>query len=138
MKRISRSVVTCMVAVWAIGLIGARAASAAEMRGLWVDAFHPGFKTAAETTEMVAKAKNAGFNAVFVQVRKRGDAYYTPTIEPRATDLSADYDPLADVIAKAHAAGLEVHAWVSALDVFVDSAWYASKEDHVATNQHEL
>ncbi len=103
------------------------ACGASETRGLWVDAFHPGIMNSAQTTEMVAKAKDAGFNAVFVQVRKRGDALYTSTIEPRADGIAAAYDPLADVIEKAHADGLEVHAWVSTLDVFADDPAYEFK-----------
>lgn len=112
----------------------ALACSASELRGLWVDAFHPGIMTPAQTAEMVAKAKDAGFNAIFVQVRKRGDAYYTSTIEPRADNVQPGYDALADVIGKAHKAGIEVHAWVSVLDVFVDSSQYYSKAGHVAMN----
>lgn len=94
---------------------------AAEMRGVWVDAFHPGFKTPEQTTAMVAKAKDCRFNALFVQVRKRGDVYYTSTIEPMAKDVAPGYDPLADVIKKAHEAGLEVHAWISVYEVYLDS-----------------
>ena len=96
---------------------------AAEMRGLWVDAFHPGFKSAEETSAMVAKAKDCNFNALFVQVRKRGDVYYESAIEPKANDVDAAYDPLADVITKAHAAGLEVHAWISVYEVYHDTKW---------------
>jgi len=71
---------------------------------------------------MVTKAKECNFNALFVQVRKRGNAYYKSGIEPVAKDVAAGYDPLADIIAKAHAAGLEVHAWVVALQVLPDEA----------------
>ena len=86
---------------------------AEELRGLWVDAWHHGFKSPAETTEMVAKAKAYNFNTLFVQVRRRSDTYYRSSIEPTALDVAPDYDPLADVVAKAHAAGLKVHAWLA-------------------------
>ncbi len=52
---------------------------------------------------MVNAAKAANFNALIVQVRKRGDAYYNSKIVPRATDIAAGYDPLADVITQARA-----------------------------------
>lgn len=90
----------------ALGLfISLADAQSAEFRGLYVDAFHPGFKSHDQVTQMVNAAKSANFNALIVQVRKRGDAYYKSAIEPRAADIAADFDPLADIIAQAHAAG---------------------------------
>ncbi|MCX7766126.1 MAG: family 10 glycosylhydrolase, partial [Candidatus Sumerlaeia bacterium] len=89
--------------------------SSYEWRSFWVDAWHAGFKTAAEVTTMVNTAKNNNYNAVIVQIRRRGDAYYFPTapnIEPRATDIATNFDALQEVINQAHAQGLEVHAWI--------------------------
>ena len=98
-------------------LVGLNPARASEFRGLYVDAFHPGFKSHEEVTQMVAAAKAANFNALIVQVRKRGDAYYNSHIEPKASDISAGYDPLADIITQAHAQGLEIHAWLAVYEV---------------------
>ena len=76
-------------------LLCAHAPCADELRGLWVDAFHDGIKTPAQTAQLVADARAGNFNALFVQVRKRGDAYYQSTLEPKATDISpAGYDPM--------------------------------------------
>ena len=97
--------------------------AAAEMRGLWVDAFHPGFATPEQTAEMVSTAKACNFNTLFVQVRKRGDVYYRSAIEPMASNVTPGYDPLADVLAKAHAAGLKVHAWITVYEVYHDTKW---------------
>jgi len=108
---------------------------AAEMRGLWVDAFHPGFRNAEQTSAMVAKAKECGFTALFVQVRKRGDAYYQSATEPLASDVAAGYDPLADICRKGHAAGLEVHAWVSVFQVYHDNKWSPAAAEHIY-NRH--
>lgn len=116
----------------ALGLfISLTDAQSAEFRGLYVDAFHPGFKSHDQVTQMVNAAKSANFNALIVQVRKRGDAYYKSAIEPRAADIAADFDPLADIIAQAHAAGLEVHAWLSMYEVMQDSKWYSPAPNHV-------
>lgn len=106
-----------------VALIWALPAHAGEFRGLYVDAFHPGFKTSEQVTRMVAAAKAANVNALIVQVRKRGDVYYNSTIEPKATDFASAYDPLADVITQAHAEGIEVHAWISVYEVATDSTW---------------
>ena len=59
-----------------------------------------------------------GFNALFVQVRGRGDALYRSAIAPRSEVLRgqpAEFDPLARVVARAHARGLQVHAWINVL-----------------------
>ena len=85
-----------------------------EFRALWVDAFHPGFKTAAQVQQLVADARTGHFNALIIEVRKRGDAYYHSQWEPKATDIAAGYDPLADLINQAHTGSprLEIHAWM--------------------------
>jgi uncharacterized lipoprotein YddW (UPF0748 family) len=66
---------------------------------------------------MVRRASEAGFNTLFVQVRGRGDAYYTSRWEPKPESVlrqGEEFDPLDLVIQEAHAWGLTVHAWVNA------------------------
>jgi uncharacterized lipoprotein YddW (UPF0748 family) len=88
-----------------------------EYRALWVDAFHDGIKSPAQVGKLVADARRANLNALFVQVRKTGDAYFNRSDEPRAKDVTPprDFDPLAYVIQLAHASvpRIEVHAWVN-------------------------
>ena len=84
-----------------------------ETRGLWVvrsTLVHPDSVRA-----MVARAAGAGFNTVLVQVRGRGDAYYSGGIEPRADGIQDQpaFDPLALTLREAHARGIEVHAWMN-------------------------
>lgn len=70
----------------------------------------------AAVDQLVARASAAGINALFVQVRGRGDAYYASALEPRGALLArqpAAFDPLARVIRAAHARGIAVHAWVN-------------------------
>ena len=89
------------------------AAQSNEVRGLWVDAFHPGFKSAEEVRQLLEDARAAHFNALFVEVRKRGDAYYQSRFEPKAADIPSDFDPLAEIISQAHSGvpRMEIHAW---------------------------
>jgi uncharacterized lipoprotein YddW (UPF0748 family) len=112
------------ILLFTLGLFvcGIALAGAAELRGLWVDSFHPGFRKPAQTTMMVARAKECHFNAIFVQVRRRGDVYYKSAIEPMAPDVEAGYDPLADIVKQAHAAGIQVHAWIAVYEVYHDTA----------------
>lgn len=89
-----------------------------EWRAFWVDAFGAGFKSAAQVTTLINEVRAANANAIVPEIRKRGDAYYNGSIhEPRTTDISASFDPLADMIAKAHDTSggkqrIEVHAWI--------------------------
>ena len=82
--------------------------------------------------QMVGAAEAGGFNTLLVQVRGRGDAYYSGTIEPRAPELAARpaFDPLAAVLEHAHAAGLKVHAWV-AVNLVSSSVSLPASRDHV-------
>jgi uncharacterized lipoprotein YddW (UPF0748 family) len=88
-----------------------------QWRALWVDAFHDGIKTTEQVVRLVADASRMGVNALVVQVRRRGDAYYRRTSEPRTEDpgLQPGLDALQLTIELAHAASprLEVHAWIA-------------------------
>ena len=82
--------------------------------------------------QMVRAATAGGFNTLIVQVRGRGDAYYTSTLEPRASELASKpaFDPLATVLEDAHAAGLKVHAWV-AVNLVSSSVSLPAAREHV-------
>lgn len=108
------------------GVTAGSAGGKAELRGMWVCPWE--MPTPADVDEVVAFAADYGFNAVFFEIRYRGDAFYTPNKndrrfpnpEPRARDLASQppgWDPLEDLIAKGHARGLQVHAWVTAFVV---------------------
>ena len=87
-----------------------------EMRGLWV--VRTGLLTPQSVDQVVDDAARAGFNALFVQVRGRGDAFYTSRLVGRSELLRgqpADFDPLARLLARSRARGLQVHAWVNVL-----------------------
>lgn len=100
--------------------VAAPASSApAELRGLWV--VRDDLTSPAAIRRVVTLAKAHGFNALFVQIRGRGDAYYASKLEPRAEALAhqpASFDPLATVIQEGHAAGLQIHAWMNACYVW--------------------
>jgi uncharacterized lipoprotein YddW (UPF0748 family) len=93
-----------------------------ELRAVWVDAFHNGFKTPQQVDDLVAWARSANLNALFVEVRRRGDAYYLKSFEPRAEDpdLAPAFDALQYLIDKAHQGPqrLQVHAWLATLPIW--------------------
>lgn len=100
-----------------------------EFRGLWVatvsnldfPASVAGKADAgiAELGRMVDTAQANGFNALVFQVRPESDAFYHSTRDPWSRFLTGTqgndpgYDPLGELIALAHARGIEVHAWVN-------------------------
>jgi uncharacterized lipoprotein YddW (UPF0748 family) len=104
---------------WVILLLGhvlIFSSSAAEFRALWVDTFHPALRNLEEIKELVEAARTGHFNTLFVEVRKRGDAYYESELEPKAEELADEFDPLAALISEAQhedpSKKLEVHAWI--------------------------
>lgn len=104
-------------------------APAGEMRGLWV------VRTALVSPESVDRlvddAAAGGLNALFVQVRGRGDAFYASRLVARSPLLAkepASFDPLQRLLARARARGLAVHAWVN---VLLTSHFQPVPEDNV-------
>jgi uncharacterized lipoprotein YddW (UPF0748 family) len=97
-------------------------ASEPELRGLWVDTFNPALRNPSQVRQLIADARRGGFNALFVEVRKRGDAYYASRFEPRASDLAPGFDPLALLLQEAHDTSLgprlSVHAWIVAFNIW--------------------
>lgn len=90
------------------------AQSTARYRAFWVDTFNTSLNTHTDIVALVNQVKSANCNAIFAQVRRRGDSWYRRTLEPMAdrTPIAAGFDPLDDLIVEAHAAGIEVHAFV--------------------------
>jgi uncharacterized lipoprotein YddW (UPF0748 family) len=92
----------------------ATAMEAKEYRAFWADAFHSGFKTAAEIDRLLEDAAAVKANAVFVQMRRRGDGYFLRSLEPAASDpnYSPSFDALEYLCRRAHERSIEVHAWM--------------------------
>ena len=87
-----------------------------EVRGVWI------VRTALVSPKAVDKvvddAAGAGLNALFVQVRGRGDSFYRSSLAPRSPLLERqpkEFDPLRRLLARARMRRLQVHAWVNVL-----------------------
>jgi uncharacterized lipoprotein YddW (UPF0748 family) len=84
---------------------------------------------------MVVRAQAAGVRGLLVQVVGRGDAFHRSDLLPRSEALGRDRrDPLELVLARAHAAGLEVHAWMNCLLVW--SAPRRPRDPRHVLNRH--
>jgi uncharacterized lipoprotein YddW (UPF0748 family) len=97
---------------------------------MWVTAWGKGLKSPAQIDTMLRAAKTAHLNALLVQVRKRGDTYYHSDIEPMAADVMPGFDPLSYLLEKAHADGIQVHAWVVTFPAWSDHR-FAPPAGHV-------
>ncbi|MGH9349498.1 MAG: glycoside hydrolase family 10 protein [Vicinamibacterales bacterium] len=131
----ARRIPLVLAAVCALGVlataIDAAPPASQEVRALWV------LRTSLESPEairrMVASASDNGFNALFVQVRGRGDAYFSGGVERRAVTLASQpegFDPLAETMARAKDAGLRVHAWVN-VNLVSSAAELPASREHV-------
>jgi uncharacterized lipoprotein YddW (UPF0748 family) len=98
----------------AVCVLPAIAQQRAEYRGYWVDTFNTTLNNHADIVAVVNNAKATNANAIFAQVRRRGDAWYLNSLEPKPDfiPIAEGFDPLADLIQTAHAEGMEVHAFV--------------------------
>jgi|GEM_PF-1117088 len=96
-------------------------------QAMWVNSWGSGFLSASQTTTMINLARQNNLNAIFVEVRKTGDAYYLSATEPRASNIASGYtDPLADIIQKAHDTSggkqyIQVHTWIVPYRVWTDA-----------------
>lgn len=123
-----------------------------ELRGVWVaSVFNLNFPSKAglspdemkaELDAIVDNARDAGLNAIFFQVIPSADALYHSNLYPWSAVLTgtqgaapADgFDPLSYLVEKAHACGIELHAWINPFRVTVtsDTALDDLAENHPA------
>ena len=88
-----------------------------QFRAYWVDAFGDDLFDAPRIDAIVASTKAANLNAIVVQAVRRGDCFCNRAAVPRTDQVGLapfPFDPLQTLIDKAHAQGIEVHAWVIA------------------------
>ncbi len=98
--------------------------NATEIRSLWVMPWN--ITNEAQIDELVLDAVHNNQTEILAEVRYRADALYTPNKinytfnnpEPRSNILkNNDFDPLEYLLQQAHLNGLQVQAWISALNV---------------------
>lgn len=102
-------------------LCGAVLQASPRYRALWVDTFNSPFATREDVDRIIRGATRANANALFVEVRRRGDAWYLDSAEPRAEVLVSDFDPLRYLIDEAHTRRIEVHAFT-----IVGAVWHGT------------
>jgi uncharacterized lipoprotein YddW (UPF0748 family) len=99
-----------------------------------------------EFTKLLDRHKEAGLNAVIVQIRSNGDALYPSDTEPWAEQLTGlqgrapapFYDPLAFMIQEARKRGLEFHAWFNPYRAVPNVNTAILAQNHVAIRRPDL
>jgi len=92
-----------------------------EIRALWVTRYD--YKTTDAVQMIIKNAADCHFNIVLLQVRGNATTFYPSALEPWAWELTGSgvattgqdpgWDPLAVAIQEAHAAGLQLHAYMN-------------------------
>ncbi|MFN7138541.1 MAG: family 10 glycosylhydrolase [Limisphaerales bacterium] len=89
-----------------------------EFRALWVDAWGNNLNNAVNCYEMITNSRAGNFNALVIQARRRGDAFYNSNYEPKSTGVTQpNFDPLGYTLSLAHDTSggkkkIEIHAWM--------------------------
>jgi uncharacterized lipoprotein YddW (UPF0748 family) len=127
----------------AAGPVAPAAGDDPAFRAFWVDAFHSGFKSTSQINSMVSRALTGNYNAIVAEVLAYHDvgagghgAYWDSSILPKAQDISGSFDPLAYLVAQAHAADIEVHAWI--VPYRVSTSWPPSGNTLLASHPEWL
>jgi uncharacterized lipoprotein YddW (UPF0748 family) len=110
-----------------------------EFRGIWADGFGQGFLDECEARELVRDCRRYNFNALIVEMRRRGDAFYIPkppNMDSRVPIIATNFDALAEIIREAHngVPRVEVHCWV--VSHFVWARDYPPWEPTHVVNAH--
>jgi len=85
-----------------------------ETRAIWV--VRHAVTTPGRVDRVIQIATEMNANTLLAQVRGRGDAFYKSEIAPLGESMGESpegFDPLDRMIQRAHAAGLEAHAWIN-------------------------
>jgi len=106
-----------------------------DIRALWVVRDHIISKEKIDKVVEFAKMNN--YNHLFVQIRGRGDAYYSSQLVPRSHLLrKTDFDPLAYILTKGRQSNIKIHAWFNVYYLW-SSPEIPSQSDHLLLSHPE-
>lgn len=147
-----KQILILMIALLVVGAEGETLAKEHPFRAAWVSTVYnldyPS-QTAldeqglcAEAQQIIQNAKEMGLTALILQVRPCSDAFYPSDIFPWSRYLTGSqgtapengFDPLAYWVQQAHAAGLELHAWINPYRITTGKAaeWENLAAEHPA------
>lgn len=126
-----------------------------EFRAVWVATFHnidwpsakglPVARQQAEFEELLDNQLQNRMNAVVVQVRPCGDAFYESPFEPWSEYLGGKqglrpepfYDPLSFMVEESHSRNMEFHAWINPFRAVSHHKFSDIIDEHLTTQKPE-
>ncbi|HQK40100.1 MAG TPA: family 10 glycosylhydrolase, partial [Flavobacterium alvei] len=95
-------------------------------------------KQKADFIEILETYKKLNYNAIIVQIRSTGDAFYPSKLAPWSRYITGKegqapkpyYDPLAWMIEQAHQRGFEFHAWLNPYRATFDTKTETLSKEH--------
>lgn len=96
-----------------------------------------------EFTDLLDQMQEIGFNAVFVQIRPSGDAFYPSEIALWSHYLtgiqgkSPLYDPVAFMVEECHKRNMEFHAWFNPVRAISNVKFSPVSYNHITHNRPE-
>jgi uncharacterized lipoprotein YddW (UPF0748 family) len=113
-RSLASTVAAALLLALAAGAPPARA-DEPEVRAMWVDSFNLGLRTPGDIDALIDRARWGNFNTIVAQVRRNAQTLFPGALEGLFENYvpPAGFDPLQDLITKAHAEGIEVHAWAN-------------------------
>tara|TARA_A100001011_G_scaffold359216_2_gene405572 strand:+ start:1027 stop:1623 length:597 start_codon:yes stop_codon:yes gene_type:complete len=110
-------------------------ADAFNVRALWVVRDH--VTSRKNIDEIIRFAEDNNYNHLFVQIRGRGDAYYSSKLVPRSHLLvNSNFDPLEYIITQIRGTNIKIHAWLNTYYLW-SSSQKPSQDDHILLNHSE-
>lgn len=104
--------------------------------GLWV--VRDALTTTSSVDDIVQFAVENNYSQLFLQIRGRGDAYYSSKIVPINSKIkNLEFDPLSRLINQAHNVGINVHAWINVYMLW-SSPELPSEKKHLVHQQPDL
>jgi uncharacterized lipoprotein YddW (UPF0748 family) len=119
-----------------------------EFRGVWIatvnnidwpqSGYNSPEKQKADYIRLLDLHQRNGMNAMIVQVRPAADAFYPSPYEPWSEWLTGTqgkphypfYDPMQFMIEETHKRGMEFHAWLNPIGLFIISHLIHSHESY--------
>ena len=104
-------------------------------KALWIVRDHITSKKSID--EIIKFAETNKYNVLFVQIRGRGDAYYSSKLVPRTHLLKKnEFDPLKYILKKVKNKNIKIHAWMNVYYLW-SSSQKPFQSDHLLLNHPE-
>lgn len=149
--KISATLLSAFLLISSGNIETAYAAESKDFCGVWISTVYSadypsvqnnieGQKT--EFTQKLDKLKALGINAVVVQVRPKGDAFYESELNPWSAVLTGvqgkdpGYDPMEFMIEETHKRGMEFHAWMNPYRITTSGTDLAALSSDNMARQH--